>query len=372
MAPTGDDLGTQFERQASGDTSADLATQFQRQASGDTVWTAFSVLEEDEEPSTPLRNMPDMRKWDKVAVPKVLKEHYKMKEHLGTGSFASVLVGEKRQTKERFAIKILPLDKLKAQGLVDVDNETVIAGQMQHANMVYLHESFKDDENMYLVMELCKGGDLYDHVKRWPHDPDEHNARLGLPVDMVGTYTWQMTSGLAYLHHNLIVHRDIKCENYLLKSRQRGSPIKLLDFGFACKAQPGQSIRERIGTPLYMAPEVQNGCYNEKCDIYGVGVCAFYLCTASFPFGNEKMGNEQIFAEAAAGKLTMDPKVWADVPDDLAKLIKRFLSLDVNKRPSAKEVMSDPNAWLRRNGYDPKQDMSADSEPHKQACCVIC
>eukprot|EP00747_Dinoflagellata_sp_TGD_P073344 gnl/TRDRNA2_/TRDRNA2_157855_c0_seq1.p1 gnl/TRDRNA2_/TRDRNA2_157855_c0~~gnl/TRDRNA2_/TRDRNA2_157855_c0_seq1.p1 ORF type:complete len:364 (-),score=49.73 gnl/TRDRNA2_/TRDRNA2_157855_c0_seq1:7-1098(-) len=348
---------------------------WQRATSTDTafskasIWTAFSDDDATQMTATPLANMPALRTWDQVSQPKVLKEHYRMKQHLGTGRFASVLVGQHRETKEKRAIKILPISKLKTDGLIDIEQETSMAGKVQHPYIVYLYESFQDEENMYLVMELCKGGDLYSYVQSWPHDP----ARNGLPMDMVGKYIWQMVAGIAYLHHHHIVHRAISCENYLLKSRKRGSPLKLLDFGFACTVEPGRYLRQMVGNPLYMAPEVQQGAYNEKCDLYGIGVCSFFMCTSNFPYGNEKMSNDEILAQAAAGKFAWEAKVWSQAPDELKSIVKRLLSLVPKERPSAKQLIAVQDSWLRKVGEDPNATVLLDSErTQKAGCCVIC
>eukprot|EP00931_Biecheleriopsis_adriatica_P118396 TRINITY_DN93812_c0_g1_i1.p1 TRINITY_DN93812_c0_g1~~TRINITY_DN93812_c0_g1_i1.p1 ORF type:complete len:396 (+),score=83.66 TRINITY_DN93812_c0_g1_i1:95-1282(+) len=364
--------GDVWSRQVSKNSSASAA--FDRQVSDKStasVWSAFTdgiELQIDSTDPTPLSQMPELRVWEPVPAPKVLKDSYRLKEHLGSGSFASVLVGKHLHTGEKRAVKILPLAGVKEQGLVDAEKEVMISAQMQHPYIAFVYEAIRDEQNLYLITELCKGGDLGNYVRDWPQDPDEHCSRLGLPVELVGKYLWQMLAGIAYLHHHHIIHRDIKCDNYLLKSRSTGSPLKLIDFGFACKVEPGESLKERLGTPCYVSPEIMQGTYNEKCDLYAIGVCGFYMCTKSFPYDGETV--KTIVALAAAGNLKMDPKVWESVPSELQTLVRRLLSVSPAERPSALELLKDRNSWLRKVGWDPKEKMLAEVGTEK-ACCAI-
>jgi len=319
-----------------------------------------------------------LRVWSKSETPNKLKDHYKLADLIGKGKYSSVIVGQHLATKEKRAIKIVPLAKLQAERLVDVAEEISIASVVQHPNMVYLYETFKDEENLYLVMELCKGGDLYNHVMYW-HLVGSYPAqrgvvtytREGLPVEWLGKYLWQMVSGICYLHHHHIVHRDVKCENYLLKMRVKGSPLKLLDFGFSCKAEPGSILSKIIGTPLYMAPEVRTGTYNEKCDLYSLGVCCFFMCTCSYPYGSTRMTSEEIFESVARGKLIFRPKMWSDVPDELKTLIENWLSKDPLARASANQVMMLMDVFLRKHGWDVDRSMPLHEEKADQACCAL-
>ena len=129
------------------------------------------------------------------------------------------------------------------------------------------------------MTELVTGGELYDHVIKVKR-LDERNA-----ADVLK----QLLLALSYMHSQNIVHRDIKPENILLAPEESAQPdklnLKLTDFGFACYYSPERGLRQVLGSPLYMAPEiVQEKQYDKAVDIWSVGVIAHIVLTGCPPF----------------------------------------------------------------------------------------
>merc|ERR1719327_705354 len=116
-----------------------------------------------------------------------------------------------------------------------LEREIKIVGRFQHPYLVCAFDVFRDDKHVHIVQELGRGGNLLQKVWDYPHDPDEHATRMGLPVELCARYMYQMLEGLRYLHANRVVHRDVKPENYMVKRRGDDSPVMLIDFGFACE-----------------------------------------------------------------------------------------------------------------------------------------
>mmetsp|Transcript_137992 Transcript_137992/g.440750 ORF Transcript_137992/g.440750 Transcript_137992/m.440750 type:complete len:461 (-) Transcript_137992:75-1457(-) len=353
------------------------STTWQRDVSGrsvESIWTDFSKDADGAFFLTTLEKTPGLRVWNALPTPGPLKEHYKIKEHLGCGNYGTVVVGKHLQTGTKRALKTIPLSKLSAfhySGSSKITLEESIAGKVQHPYIGYLFETFRDETNLYLVMELCTGGDLFLKVTNYGHDPDEQRNRRGLPMYLVAIYMWQMLSGIFYLHHNGIVHRDIKLENYLLKSRREMSELKLIDFGFACEPKQGEMLTERVGSPVYLAPEVLSGKYDSKCDIYGIGICSYFLVTARMPFDGKT--NEEVFAHATKDEVPISTKEWRDVPAEPQELITHMLAKDPHERPTAVEILVKKNSWLRDNGWDPNESMdpATDVAKHNKRCCAI-
>ncbi|KAF4706507.1 Calcium-dependent protein kinase 2, partial [Perkinsus olseni] len=94
----------------------------------------------------------------------------------------------------------------------------------------------------------------------------------------------QMFAAVYYCHKHHIVHRDLKPENFLFLDKSPDAPLKVIDFGLATLCDPGQSMKTKAGTPYYVAPQVLQGNYNEKCDSWSCGVIMYILLCGYPPF----------------------------------------------------------------------------------------
>ena len=101
---------------------------------------------------------------------------------------------------------------------------------------------------------------------------------------VAANYMRQILSAVTYCHDKRIVHRDLKPENILLENKKKTAAVKLIDFGTSGTYDPNKSLTMRVGTPYYMAPEVINKSYNEKCDIWSCGVILYILLCGYPPF----------------------------------------------------------------------------------------
>ena len=146
---------------------------------------------------------------------------------------------------------------------------------LDHPNIVKLKEVFIETREVHMVMELCSGGDLAKYIKN-------HSGKL--PELQVARLLASMISCIVYLHEKGIVHRDLKLENFLFESTAKDAPIKLIDFGLSKHLDEGEYMARIAGTPYYVAPEVWNGRYDNRCDIWSLGVCAYLLVYKSVPF----------------------------------------------------------------------------------------
>lgn len=141
---------------------------------------------------------------------------------------------------------------------------------LDHPNIIKLYEVY-DQSNCYvIVMELCEGGDLFRKVNQGLID-----------YEQTISITKQILSALNYMHSQKIVHRDIKLENILYEPK--GQTIKLIDFGISTRIREGQFLVDRIGTPAYIAPEVLTKCYNEKCDLWSLGIAVYVMLMKKTP-----------------------------------------------------------------------------------------
>ena len=145
---------------------------------------------------------------------------------------------------------------------------------LDHPNIVKIHEYFEDRDKCYIITEILKGGELFDEITRRNRFSENDAA-------MIMKHIFQSVN---YCHKNHIMHRDLKPENIMLEENKDYSQIKIIDFGLSRHFENDEIIHQAIGTPDYMAPEVMNRQYNEKCDIWSCGVILYILLSGFPPF----------------------------------------------------------------------------------------
>ena len=176
---------------------------------------------------------------------------------LGSGARGEVRTCIHLSSRDRRVVKIISKESLPQQVLLSgsVFEEVNILKNLDHPNLPRIYEFFEDNTNFYIVLEFCKGGDLLNRIIDMKKFTEAQAAKT----------MSQILSGINYLHSKGIVHRDIKPENILLEE-QNSLSLKIIDFDTATFFG-SENCKEMFGTPLYMAPEVVKGKYNEKCDL---------------------------------------------------------------------------------------------------------
>lgn len=188
---------------------------------------------------------------------------------MGSGAFGEVRKCiDKRSGAER-AVKIIDRQGMSEKESAMLEREIEILKEFDHPNIVKLYEAYLDKKRYFLVTELCTGGELFDQIIKKPYY-SERDAALVLK---------QVLMAVAYCHSKNIVHRDLKPENLLLQAEGAGSGsvIKVIDFGTSMKYDPSKKMKQTYGTPYYIAPEVLEGNYDNKCDIWSCGVIMYIL-----------------------------------------------------------------------------------------------
>lgn len=268
------------------------------------------------------------------------------KEVLGTGTYGSVVKATTKDGNQPRAIKIIP--KGKVRDAERFKSEIQILSQLDHPNIIKLYETFEDSRNIYLVTELCKGGELFDRIIQKGHFT-ETEAR---------TTFVQIIHALNYCHSNGICHRDLKPENFLLLDEKPNSSLKVIDFGLSMvfnddkhKSKGKVAMTTRAGTPYYISPEVLAGNYDESCDIWSAGVILYILLCGYPPFyGNT---DAQILEAVKKGYFDFNSPEWRDVSDAAKDLIKKMLCKP-DKRLKAGEILNHPWMTVKTDKKDDK------------------
>eukprot|EP00445_Apocalathium_hangoei_P034208 CAMPEP_0203946490 /NCGR_PEP_ID=MMETSP0359-20131031/81735_1 /ASSEMBLY_ACC=CAM_ASM_000338 /TAXON_ID=268821 /ORGANISM="Scrippsiella Hangoei, Strain SHTV-5" /LENGTH=412 /DNA_ID=CAMNT_0050877801 /DNA_START=62 /DNA_END=1300 /DNA_ORIENTATION=+ len=294
-------------------------------------------------------------------------EYTVIQKNLGQGTFGTVHVVKKNATGERFALKTVPL-RPGQKALDTMVAEIVHSAEFDHPFVVKLHGFVQGPKRYHLLMELCTGGSLTAFLKT-----HVEKVRLieptycgGVDTKTVTRFAYQMLAGLIFLHRHGFVHRDIKPDNYLL-TQDSGSmlsrtpmSLKLADFGLACRLRRGEKLEKRAGTPFYMAPEVERGPYDEKCDIWSLGATLYYIHTNSLPFDSHSV--EDYRRHAACGEILYNEDMWAAHPPKHEQMVLQMMTPDPEARPSAKRLYSE-RPWLHM--------ASREVQATQQGCCVV-
>mmetsp|Transcript_168031 Transcript_168031/g.297702 ORF Transcript_168031/g.297702 Transcript_168031/m.297702 type:complete len:499 (+) Transcript_168031:99-1595(+) len=277
-----------------------------------------------------------------------IDDYYDMdRKLLGEGSYGQVVKAKDKNTNVQRAIKAI--DTSKISDAKRFEDEVAIQQMLDHPNIVKLFEVFKDAKRVYLVMELCTGGELFDRILE---EAERHGVE-GQAFDERGAanYMQQILGAMRYLHDNCFVHRDIKPENFLLQNRTRESPIKVIDFGLAKRFDKTKDppMKTKAGTPYYVAPQVLMGSYDEKCDIWSCGVIAYILLCGYPPFYGDK--DEDILRRVRRGDFEFPSPDWDEISAPGKDIIEKMLTMVPEDRPTAGEILE--HRWLREHADKP-------------------
>eukprot|EP00824_Muranothrix_gubernata_P013099 TRINITY_DN27432_c0_g1_i1.p1 TRINITY_DN27432_c0_g1~~TRINITY_DN27432_c0_g1_i1.p1 ORF type:complete len:322 (+),score=23.90 TRINITY_DN27432_c0_g1_i1:49-966(+) len=264
------------------------------------------------------------------------EEQYQNLFKLGEGTFSQVYAVRHKEEGTTYAIKMVnkghPL--YKKFGL---KNEVKILRRLDHPNIIQLKDTFEDQRHLYLVTDICQEGCLFDEIERRQKFTECEAAKI----------MGQLLSATAYFHSKSIVHRDLKPENILFGSN---SEAKIIDFGTASYLKNGKVLTKKIGTSYYISPEVIDGEYTEKCDIWSLGVILFILLSGKPPFWGKN--DIEILSAVKRGGFCFRTQEWDDISTEAKSLVRRMLTYNPYVRISAREALAD--SWISRH-FSPKQ-----------------
>ncbi|KAJ3614315.1 hypothetical protein NHX12_017889 [Muraenolepis orangiensis] len=264
---------------------------------------------------------------------KTLLGRYNIGKVIGEGHYAVVKECVERATGKEYALKII--DKTKWRGIKrSLKNEVSVLRMVKHPNIIMLKEDFNLPTKLYLVMELVKGGDLYNTMT--PAVKFTERDASGM--------VYNLARALNYLHRRSIVHRDVKPENLLVFEHPDGTKtLKLGDFGLAMVVKgPLYTV---CGTPTYLAPEIIAKIgYGLKVDIWAAGVITYILLCGFPPFRSECHQQEDLFEQILKGQLEYPSPYWDPISHSIKELIVQMLQMNPEERFSAQEILSHP--WI--------------------------
>ncbi|KAI3843726.1 hypothetical protein MKW98_013662 [Papaver atlanticum] len=271
---------------------------------------------------------------------KDFEEKYYIGKLLGHGQFGYTFVATDKSNGDRVAVKRIDKNKMILPIAVeDVKREVKIFRALTgHENVVQFHNAFEDESYVYIVMELCEGGELLDRILS---QKDSRYTEKDAAI-----IVRQMLKVAAECHLHGLVHRDLKPENFLFKSSKEDSPLKATDFGLSDFIKPGKKFQDIVGSAYYVAPEVLKRQSGPESDVWSIGVITYILLCGRRPFWDKT--EDGIFKEVLKGKPDFGRKPWPSISHSAKDFVKKLLVKDPRARLTAAQALSHP--WVREGG----------------------
>ena len=261
-------------------------------------------------------------------------EHYKRVGTLGEGHYGRVVKAVKRGvgSNEFVAIKSMVKRKLRRPHIMV--REVKIMLKLDHPNIIKLREVFEDEMEIHLVMDLCTGGELFDRITEKGRF-SEADAR-GIMRTIL--------DALDYCHKQHVCHRDLKPENFLFTSKDDNAVMKIIDFGLSKSYGDSDEVtmRTRVGTPYYIAPEVLDRKYDNSIDLWSSGVILYILLCGYPPFWGST--DKEIFGRIRNMVIDFPVEEWDTVSETAKDLIRSLLNKKAELRPTAAQALK--HAWF--------------------------
>ena len=272
-----------------------------------------------------------------------IKDTYNFLYKIGNGAFGHVFLAKHKITNENVAIKV----KKKKEKKTTTKDENIkkenklleeidVLKNMDHQNIVRIFEFYEGEKYLYMVTEFIEGNDLFKLIKKEGKQTEMTTAII----------MFQLFSAINYCNQRKIMHRDLKPENIMIGNKKLYGyiHIKIIDFGTA-KFYENENENKLAGTPYYIAPEVLDKNYNEKCDMWSLGIIMYLLLVGKFPFTGKN--GDEIFENIK--KCEYDKKVLYDnknISKEARDLIFKLLIINPNERIDSNSVLND--VWFKK------------------------
>ncbi|NXT66189.1 DAPK3 kinase, partial [Chaetops frenatus] len=262
-----------------------------------------------------------------------VEDFYEMGEELGSGQFAIVRKCRERKTGLEYAAKFIKKRRLSSSrrgvSREEIEREVDILREIQHPNIITLHDIFENKTDVVLILELVSGGELFDFLAE----------KESLTEEEATQFLKQILDGVHYLHSKHIAHFDLKPENIMLLDKNVPNPrIKLIDFGIAHKIEAGNEFKNIFGTPEFVAPLLGLEPF------WGVPTLSLLRLSGASPFLGET--KQETLTNISAVNYDFDEEYFSNTSELAKDFIRRLLVKDPKKRMTIAQSLEHP--WIKR------------------------
>ena len=271
---------------------------------------------------------------------------YIKKKLLGSGAFGEVWLVHHKELDRDFAMKIIKKRKNKSNEEKEILSEIEILKKLDHPKILKIIDFYSKVKKYYIITEYCPEGELFNEIIKVGRFDEGQTAFI----------INQILKAISYCHRNQIIHRDIKPENIMITKREKNGclQVKLIDFGTAKIFERGVAENRYVGSSYYMAPEVLKRKYDEKCDLWSIGVIFYILLTGRPPFdGND---DEEILKNVEKGVYDKTSYPFPSLSNLAKDLINKLLQYEPKKRISAEEALE--HQWFKTAEFKKKDKVN--------------
>ena len=271
---------------------------------------------------------------------------YIKKKMLGEGAFGEVWLVNQKDLNREYAMKIIKKRKNKSNEEKDIINEIEILKKLDHPKILKVVDFYSTLKKYYIITEYCPDGELFTEIIKVGKFDEGQTAFV----------INQILKAIGYCHKMNIIHRDIKPENIMITNREKNGclQVKLIDFGTAKIFEKGHQEKKYVGSSYYMAPEVIRRKYDEKCDLWSIGVILYIMLTGRPPFdGND---DDEILENVKVGVYDTSAYPYPLLSAHAKDLINKLLQYEPKKRLSASEALEHP--WFKTAEFKKKDKVN--------------
>ena len=265
---------------------------------------------------------------------------------LGSGAFGEVWLAHHKDLDRDFAMKIIKKRKSRRNDEKEILNEIEILKKLDHPKILKVVDFYSTLKKYYIITEYCHEGELFNEIIKVGKF-DEGQAAFIIN---------QILKAITYCHKMNIIHRDLKPENIMITNREKNGclQVKLIDFGTAKIFEKGHQENKYVGSSYYMAPEIIKRKYDEKCDLWSIGVIMYILLTGRPPFdGND---DDEILENVKKGVFDKSSYPYPLLSSQSKDLIDKLLQYDPKKRISADQAIEHP--WFKTAEFKKKDKVN--------------
>jgi len=267
-----------------------------------------------------------------------LFDFYNINSTIGEGQYGKVTIGSNLSTGAKVAIKIINKKKVKENEIWEmIRSEIDILKISKHPNIVNYIDNFENSDYIFIVMDYIKSGTLQDFLQ---------SKNFNLSEEAVARIGFQLADAIKYLHTFGIIHRDLKPENVMVVDNKADDckiEVKITDFGFGKILGSSEKAKEGYGTLGFVAPEVLLRVpYNNKIDIWSLGVIIFYMLAKDIPF---RANSREETSKLICNKELVFPFKFKQLSRDLLDLIYSCLRKQPEKRITIDLVLG--HVWFK-------------------------